>query len=64
MTAILSCRLPCCRCDQLRVLRADDLCDQCGTAHDTSLRADRRHDDHYLSKTALERALGLETSAA
>lgn len=64
MKDVLSCRLPCVRCDQLRTLRADELCGDCGRAADVSAEFDRRQDQSRLSQVALERALGIETRAA
>lgn len=64
MNSRLSCRLPCSRCDQIQVLRVDDLCDSCGRASDVARESAHRQDEHLLSKAALERALGLETEVA
>lgn len=55
MTERLSCRVPCARCDQLRRLRADLLCTDCGTASDKAQEADRRQDRHVAALASVER---------
>ncbi len=60
MTAVVGVRMPCARCDQLRILHAPTgLCGPCRTAERVSRVADHAQNERRLTAHALETVFGL-----